>query len=133
MVYLSKVDNSLSADGSTPWFKIFESGYDTATKKWGNDILNDNCGKQKVTIPGNIAPGDYLLRAETIALHAAGQPGGAQFYMSCYALKVTGGGSASPAGETLPGMYDASDPGILINIYQELNGYEIPGPEVYSG
>lgn len=36
-----------------------------------------------VLIPEDIAPGDYLLRAEVIALHVASSTGGAQFYMSC--------------------------------------------------
>lgn len=36
-----------------------------------------------VLIPEDIAPGDYLLRAEVIALHVASATGGAQFYMSC--------------------------------------------------
>ena len=106
LVYLSKVGNALADDGTAgSWIKIFEAGYDAATEKWGNDVLNDNCGKQKVTIPSDLAAGDYLLRAETIALHAASQEGGAQFYMSCYALKVTGGGSAAPSGVKLPGAY----------------------------
>ncbi len=39
-----------------------------------------------VTIPPDTPSGDYLLRAEVIALHTAGQAGGAQFYMSCYQL-----------------------------------------------
>ena len=133
MVYLSKVSNSLNNDGSGSWFKIFETGYDQATGKWGNDLLNDNCGKQKVTIPSSIAAGDYLLRAETIALHSASGVGGAQFYMSCYALKVTGGGGANPSGVSFPGAYSATDPGIMINIYQTPINYKIPGPAVYKG
>ena len=89
MVYMSKVDDAASADGSTPWFKVFESGYDAATDTWGNDVINEGCGKQELTLPSDIADGDYLLRAETIALHTAGQPGGAQFYMSCYVSSLS--------------------------------------------
>jgi cellulase len=36
-----------------------------------------------VLIPADIQAGDYLLRAEAIALHVAGSLDGAQFYMSC--------------------------------------------------
>ena len=36
-----------------------------------------------VKIPSDIAAGDYLLRAEVIALHVASGLGGAQFYASC--------------------------------------------------
>ena len=34
-------------------------------------------------IPSDIPAGDYLLRAEVIALHVAGSLEGAQFYISC--------------------------------------------------
>lgn len=49
--------------------------------KWGVDRLIANKGVQTVTIPKCIAPGQYLLRGELIALHAAGSSMGAQFYM----------------------------------------------------
>lgn len=45
--------------------------------------MNSCCGRMNVKIPSDIAAGDYLLRAEAIALHTAGSAGGAQFYMSC--------------------------------------------------
>jgi cellulase len=131
MVYLSKVEDASSADGSAPFFKIGEFGYDAATDKWGTDILNDNCGQFEVEIPAGIPDGDYLLRAEAIALHSAGQSGGAQFYMTCYQLRISGGGSNLPQGVPFPGAYSANDPGILINIWTNDNsGYVIPGPAV---
>lgn len=132
MVYLSKVDDAAKADGSSPFFKIFESGYFANNKTWGNDLLNANCGKQNVVIPADIAPGDYLLRAETIALHVAMNEGGAQFYMTCYQIRVTGSGTATPPGVTFPGAYSATDPGILFNLYNGVTSYQIPGPAVYS-
>lgn len=132
LVYLSKVADAAAADGSDPFFKIFEAGYDAAADKWGNDVLNDNCGKQDVTIPADLAPGDYILRAETIALHAAGSEGGAQPYVTCYQITVTGGGDAQPEGVLFPGAYSPTDPGILINIYADFGTYVIPGPEVYG-
>jgi hypothetical protein len=61
-----------------------------------------------VKIPADIAPGDYLLRAEVIALHVAGSVGGAQHYVSCYQLKITGGGTAKPSGVAFPGAYSVS-------------------------
>ncbi|KAI1656742.1 glycoside hydrolase family 61 protein [Daldinia decipiens] len=134
IAYLSKVSDAASADGSSSWFKIFEVGYDPATKTWGNDILNKGCGKQDVKIPSDIAPGDYLLRAETIALHTASQAGGAQFYMTCYQITVTGGGSANPPGVKFPGAYSANDPGIKVDIWGNgFTEYKIPGPAVYKG
>jgi cellulase len=112
--------------------------------------MNSCCGKVDAKIPTDLAAGDYLLRAEVIALHTAGQTGGAQFYMSCcmsrltflsmvrksansqYAdqLTVSGTGNLSPATVKLPGAYSASDPGIKINIHAAISSYTIPGPKV---
>ncbi|SPN98399.1 related to endoglucanase IV [Cephalotrichum gorgonifer] len=133
IVYLSAVSDATSATGSDSWFKIGEFGYDASTKTWGTDVLNENCGKFDVKLPSNLPAGDYLLRAEAIALHAAGQSGGAQFYMSCYQLHIAGGSGSVPAGVKFPGAYSASDPGILINIYTgDLSSYQIPGPAVVA-
>ncbi|KAK0124138.1 hypothetical protein ONS95_009121 [Cadophora gregata] len=132
IVYMSKVDDATKADASAgTWFKVAEDGYDSATKKWADDLLNANCGKRTFTVPSDLATGDYLIRAEEIALHAAGSAGGAQFYMSCYQVHVEGTGSATPTGVSFPGAYSATDPGILINIYNGVDVYQIPGPEVY--
>ncbi|KAH6624191.1 glycosyl hydrolase family 61-domain-containing protein [Chaetomium sp. MPI-SDFR-AT-0129] len=140
MAYLSKVSDAKSADGSSGWFKVFESGWAKNPSGgsgdddyWGNKDLNTCCGKLNVKIPSDIAPGDYLLRAETIALHTAGSSGGAQFYVTCYQITVSGGGSATPATVNFPGAYSASDPGILVNIHSALSSYKVPGPSVYSG
>lgn len=45
---------------------------------WATEVLNDNCGHFSAVIPSNIESGDYLLRAEVIALHVASTVGGAQ-------------------------------------------------------
>jgi cellulase len=84
MVYMSKVDDAAAADGSAAWFKVSEFGYDADNKTWGTDMLNENCGKHTFTVPSKIPAGDYLVRAEAIALHTASQVGGAQFYMTCF-------------------------------------------------
>lgn len=85
IVYMAKVADATTASPSgLSWFKVDEEGYDAATKVWGTDSLNKNCGKREFTVPSKIPAGDYLVRAEAIALHAAGQVGGAQFYMTCY-------------------------------------------------
>jgi cellulase len=93
-------------------------------------------GWQDFTVPSCIAPGNYLLRAEIIALHSASQPNQAQFYMGCAQINVSGtSGSASPQTVSFPGAYSANDPGILVSIYNQQgqptgNGqpYKIPGP-----
>jgi cellulase len=140
MAYLTKVGDSSTADGSTGWFKIFQDGWAKNPSGWGGDDdwwgvkdLNKCCGRMNVKIPSDIPAGDYLLRAEVIALHSAGGQGGAQPYVTCFQLTVTGGGSASPATVSFPGAYKATDPGILVNIHSQMSGYTVPGPAVYSG
>lgn len=135
---MTKVSDASTADGSTGWFKIFQDGWAKAgasgdDDSWGTKDLNACCGRMDVKIPSDLPSGDYLLRAEVIALHTAGSSGGAQLYMTCYQLSVTGSGSASPATVNFPGAYKASDPGILVNIHAALDNYVVPGPAVYSG
>ncbi|KAI0789781.1 glycosyl hydrolase family 61-domain-containing protein [Abortiporus biennis] len=133
MAYLAKVNNAtdLTVTG-LKWFKIYEDGYTPSTNQWAVDRLIANKGKVSFTLPSCIAAGQYLLRVELIALHAAGSYPGAQLYMECAQLQVTGGGSTSPATVSFPGAYSGTDPGIKINIYQTLSGYTIPGPSVFS-
>jgi cellulase len=138
---MAKVSDS--ASGSPPssgWFKIYQNTWakrsgssNGGDDHWGVKDLNAHCGRLDVRIPTNIASGDYLLRAEVIALHAAGSAGGAQLYMSCYQLTVNGGSGGSPATVSFPGAYRASDPGLQINIYQAMSSYTAPGPAVISG
>ncbi|KAF8753642.1 Terpenoid synthase [Rhizoctonia solani] len=77
------------------------------------DKLAKNNATWAVTIPKNLAAGEYLLRHEIIALHGGSSIGGAQFYPVCAQITVTGGGSANPSGLAFPGAYNATDPGIL--------------------
>lgn len=85
-VYMAKVSDSSTAVGSSAsWFKVFadtwaSKGASGSDDAWGTKDLNACCGRMNVKIPSDIAPGDYLLRAEALALHAAGSSGGAQFY-----------------------------------------------------
>ena len=102
--------------------------------KWASDDMIANNNSWITTIPSTIAPGKYVLRHETIALHSAGSVGGAQAYPQCLNIEVTGSGTNSLSGG-IPGMslYKSDDPGVLINIYQSLKGYTIPGPSVMAG
>ncbi|KAJ3491709.1 hypothetical protein NLI96_g527 [Meripilus lineatus] len=132
MVYLAKVPSALQTTVTgLQWFKIWEDGMDSS-QKWGVDRLIANKGKVTFTLPSCIQAGQYLMRVELIALHGAQSYPGAQFYMECAQLQVTGGGNASPATVSFPGAYKGSDPGISINIYQTLKSYTIPGPAVFS-
>ena len=134
-VYMSKAPGNVQEyDGSGTWFKISQLGatISSGAISWPAN----NLGQYTFKIPSStraypyarcrqdelliecIANGQYLLRMEHIALHSASSTAGAQFYLSCAQITVTGGGSGSP-GPTikLPGGYSPSDKGILINIY----------------
>jgi hypothetical protein len=133
MAYMKKVSSATTDSGvGNGWFKIYEDGFSGGS--WGVDRLIANKGVQTITIPNCIANGQYLLRGELIALHAASSPGGAQFYMECSQINVTGGsGAKSPATVSLPGAYKANDPGILISIfYPVVTSYTAPGPAVFK-
>jgi hypothetical protein len=121
---------------SLKFFKIDEVGLidgSAAPGTWGSDQLLANNNSWMVEIPPTIAPGFYVLRHEIIALHSANNADGAQAYPQCFNLQVTGGGTDSPAGTAGTALYGASDPGILVNIYQSLSTYAIPGPALYTG
>ncbi|KAI5862283.1 lytic polysaccharide monooxygenase [Durotheca rogersii] len=140
-VYLSQVADATTADGSGSWYKIFADSWSAKgsvgdADNWGTNDLNACCGKMDVPLPADTPDGDYLLRAEVIALHTAGSAGGAQFYISCYQLSVRGGQTrpaSLPAGVKLPGALKASDPGIQINIHARVANYVNPGPAVVAG
>jgi len=123
----------LSSDNGISWFKIFEDGFDTATQTFCVTRLIASKGYMEATIPSDIAPGSYLVRAEIIALHEAENPDGAQPYVDCAELTISGGGTAKPATVAIPGTYSPTDPGILFNIYQvPMATYVVPGPPVYT-
>ncbi|KAG9018747.1 hypothetical protein FRB90_010054 [Tulasnella sp. 427] len=133
MAYLAKVDSALTADVTgLKWFKIWEDGLHS-DGTWAVDSMISAKGLVSFTIPTCIPPGNYLLRVELIALHGASTYPGAQFYMECAQINVTGGGSASPATVSFPGAYKGTDPGITINIYYPaVTNYTIPGPRPFT-
>ncbi|KAF2741441.1 hypothetical protein EJ04DRAFT_571531 [Polyplosphaeria fusca] len=135
--YMAKVPDGKTAatwDGAGQvWFKIFEQGA-TITAA-GMSWASQGATKVTVPIPKSLPSGEYLFRVEHIGLHSAGSAGGAQFYISCAQVKVTGGGSGSPSPlVSFPGAYKASDPGIQINIYYPIpTSYTPPGPRPWKG
>lgn len=117
------------------FFKIDQGGLISDTTEpgtWATDNLIANNNSRTVTIPSDIADGNYVLRHEIIALHSAEEKNGAQNYPQCINLKVSGGGSATPSGTLGTALYKDTDPGILVNIYQSLSTYDIPGPTLYT-
>ncbi|GLB34229.1 putative glycoside hydrolase family 61 [Lyophyllum shimeji] len=135
-VYIAKAPSTAASfDGQgAVWTKIYSSGLvNPSTQQWATDVVNANGGKHSVTIPASLPAGEYLLRAEIIALHVASTYPGAQFYIGCAQVKISSGGSANPPKVALPGAYHGSDPGITINIYNNPQTYTAPGPAVWTG
>lgn len=126
-----------SVDKTTlEFFKIAEKGLvtdTTAPGSWATDELIANNNSWSIIIPSSIAPGNYVLRHEIIALHSAGSTDGAQNYPQCINLEVTGSGTDTPAGTLGEALYKETDPGILVNIYTTGLSYTIPGPTLYNG
>ncbi|KAJ7622097.1 glycosyl hydrolase family 61-domain-containing protein [Roridomyces roridus] len=124
MTYLASCGSGSCANfdaSKAKWFKISEQGQDAS-------------GVWAFTLPSNLKAGNYLLRHEIIALHTAQSLGGAEFYPDCAQITVTGDGTGAPAPSelsSLPGAYKASDPGILIDVYN-MGGkaYQFPGSPV---
>ncbi|TDL29953.1 glycoside hydrolase [Rickenella mellea] len=136
LVYIAKAPTTAATfDGSgTVWTKIYQSGLLTVTPQtWASGVVNATQGKHSVKIPASLPAGEYILRAELIALHVAFSYPGAQFYIGCAQVKLTSGGTANPPKVAIPGYYKPTDPGITVNIYYGLNNYTIPGPAVWTG
>ncbi|KAJ9165612.1 Glycoside hydrolase, family 61 [Coniochaeta hoffmannii] len=134
-MYMARVPEGKTAktwDGSgSVWFKVYQE-----QPNFGAQLTwpSTNKATQSVTVPRCLKSGEYLFRIEHIALHSAGSSGGAQFYISCGQISLSGGGNTE-GGPTVafPGAYSASDPGILINInYPVPTSYVNPGPKVFT-
>ncbi|KAG4025968.1 hypothetical protein MFRU_047g00320 [Monilinia fructicola] len=116
------------------FFKIDEAGLlddTTLPGTWASDKLIATNNTWTSTIPADIAPGQYVVRHEIIALHSAGSANGAQNYVQCINLDISGSGTATPAGTLGEKLYTPTDKGILVTIYEKLT-YVIPGPPLYK-
>ncbi|KEP49573.1 glycoside hydrolase family 61 protein [Rhizoctonia solani 123E] len=139
LTYLAKAPSDTNITQWSPgtdkvWFKIDEAGLDNG--KWAaTDVLLAQKNVWTVTIPPSLQAGQYLMRHELLALHAAANYPGAQFYPSCIQFEVTGSGTAFPSDSELvafPGAYAGTDPGIKFNPYVGATTYVIPGPPVWK-
>jgi len=114
------------------WFKIDQVGKNN-DDRWAQADLMD--GKPAtITLPATLAPGNYMIRHEIIALHLGVSMGGAEFYPSCAQLTVGGSQTGGPQPNELvklPGAYKDSDPGIFDpNVFSPGSSYTFPGPPV---
>ncbi|KAF9051972.1 endoglucanase II [Panaeolus papilionaceus] len=123
-VYMAKAPGSVSGwDGSgTVWFKVHEI---SAITNGGTSISWPATGIETVSfmLPKSLPNGEYLVRIEQIALHAAAAGG------------VINGGSGTPGPlVAIPGVYTGNEPGIKIDIYYPTPAsYTQPGPAVWRG
>ncbi|KAI0154997.1 lytic polysaccharide monooxygenase [Xylariaceae sp. FL1272] len=161
-VYLSRApdqdESSVSAaavyDGSGDWVRIYSL---TTTPTWPNGTGTAGKNSFVEAQPGAVdwathkltnftfglsedtPEGEYLLRAEGMAVHAAHKPGGAQFYVSCAQIRIVSkagslGRSRSDFGPSvrIPGVYRGNEPGILIpQFWSSLMRYTTPGPALW--
>lgn len=110
------------------FFKISEAGLlDAARDSWAANVLTNNNNSWLVRLPEDIAPGNYVLRHEIIALHVASQPNGAQNYPFCFSLAVSSQGTKNPDGIPATQFYKASDPGVTFDLTRKYDSYKIPG------
>lgn len=119
------------------WTKIAEMGVEGKSNTegtWATDVMRANGGINSARIPESIAPGNYVIRNEIIALHRAhlGEP---EFYQQCGSIKVTGGGTDKLAGG-VPGteLYKRGDKQIFgFDVYGPGNtDWKVPGPPLYT-
>ncbi|KAG8990377.1 Esterase/lipase/thioesterase [Tulasnella sp. 427] len=123
------------------WFKIDEAGLNLSTNTWAAIKLISDGNKYSFTIPASLAPGQYIIRHEIIALHSSYSYPGAQSYPSCIQVQVTGSGTVTPSGSKLvafPGAYGSTTAGLVWPLWNPNNAqsgvaYPIPGPSLYFG
>ncbi|KAI0102818.1 lytic polysaccharide monooxygenase [Nemania sp. FL0031] len=137
-------------DGSGGWARIYAL---TTTPTWPNgtgtvgknsfaeaqpgavDWATHKLTSFLFTLPPETPEGEYLLRAEGMAVHAAHKPGGAQFYVACAQIRVVNEhDDTSELGALvgIPGVYRGDEPGVLIpQFWSGLKKYTTPGPALW--
>ncbi|KAJ6483978.1 glycoside hydrolase family 61 protein [Mycena sanguinolenta] len=133
LTYLARCESNCAEFNASEgrWFKIAEQGPD-ANGNWAQAKLEEG-SPARAALPANLKAGQYLLRNEIIALHTAQSIGGAEFYIGCSQISITGYGMGEPTESELvrfPGAYHSTDKGILIDVYNMKGAYQFPGPPV---
>lgn len=125
-VWLSKAPAGTSAQdyiGDGEWFKIYAATVRSVHPDFGVDwaVFPGSQGVHNFTftLPAQTPPGEYLLRAEHLGIHAAQTFGGAQWYIGCAQIKVEGGDPTAVPGPTvrIPGVYTGREESIMFNPY----------------
>lgn len=137
-VYISKAPGAAAEyDGSGDWTKIYSLTYTLNSSEGASDgILKWATHRARTfnfELPSATPPGEYLLRAEGLALHAAHKPDKAQFYVACAQINVQGT-DAGVLGPSIkfPGGYQWNSTGILIpGFWSKITNYTAPGPALW--
>lgn len=125
------------------WFKIQETGYD-AKAGWCTDKLRKD-KNMVVSVPKNLAKGDYLIRTEVIDLTFADKTfaedpsKGAQIYSDCMKTTIADStGKVVPKDGLVkfPDAYTMNNPGLLVALDKDgkppKGTYKYPGPSVFD-
>ncbi|KAF7791649.1 hypothetical protein EIP86_002670 [Pleurotus ostreatoroseus] len=105
----SPAANSPEAGTGQTWFKVFEMP--PVFENGALTFPSENLESFTFDLPSSLPSGQYLIRVEHIALHAASTYGGAQFYIGCAQVNVINGGSGSPGPlVSIPGVYTGVRP-----------------------
>ncbi|KAI0318277.1 glycosyl hydrolase family 61-domain-containing protein [Amylostereum chailletii] len=126
--YMTSCNGDCSAfDASTAfWFKLDAAeGYDNGQFASAK-LMADNFSWTS-TVPSALAPGQYLMRHEIVALHSTGDP---QYYPSCTQVNVHGSGSGVPSDSYLITMDDLYKNVTWPDIWDDFQGLTVPGPPV---
>jgi hypothetical protein len=138
-VYISKAPGDVKEyDGSGDWTKIYTLTYSLNASDGSTDGVLKWATRRAQTfefmLPDATPPGEYLVRAEGLALHAAHKANNAQFYVACAQIKITGGGREEVPGPTIrfPGGYQWNSTGVLIpEFWSKITNYTSPGPRLW--
>jgi hypothetical protein len=139
-VYISKApDTAVEYDGSGDWTKIYSLTYSLNSSEGANNGLLKWATHRARTfnfqLPVETPAGEYLLRAEGLALHAAHKPDKAQFYVACAQISVvsSGHGILGPS-IRFPGGYQWNSTGVLLpEFWSKITNYTAPGPRLWPG
>ncbi|KAI2618120.1 lytic polysaccharide monooxygenase [Hypoxylon sp. NC1633] len=159
-VYISKAPGAAADyDGSGGWARIYSlttsaansTGPELSGRGGSTDAeeevlawATNNIQSFRFRLPASTPAGEYLLRAEGLALHAAHKWACAQFYVSCAQVKVVAGNETRDGATgvrtdqgigpltKVPGVYRGNEPGVLIPVFWSyLTNYTAPGPPLW--
>ncbi|KAJ3054146.1 hypothetical protein HK097_002526 [Rhizophlyctis rosea] len=127
-VYISR-----QTENPRQWAKVWQDQEHTGNTGWHEERMTrvrqpKQWSNYTVQLPSDIADGRWVIRVDHQALHAAGNVGGAQFYIRCIDIEVTGGKGKFPSPvATFPGAFNQRTPGVMWDLYAPQKN---PGPKM---